>query len=137
MLATEGELQWLIQKAREEYNRRKQTIADCEKQLDRLEPVYRKLSEIKSDFRKARASTREVFTEKGSWRGEKHTEFSNAGSRLDDSCGDYYNQLDKAHDLLNTKIGELKATKSEQLPLIGTLLGNIQRWTVELQNLGN
>lgn len=136
-MPTKDDLQWLIDQAWEKRRKAQQTVDDCDKQLARLEPVYQKLSEIKSDFRKARADTREVFHEKGSWRGEKHTEFANAGSRLDDSCGSYYTQLDTAHDALNERIGELRATKREQILLIGTLLGQIERWKVDFQNATN
>lgn len=136
-MATRDEIQWWINNAWEKRRRYQQTVDDCDKQLARLEPVYQELADIKSDFKKARANTRQVFSEKGSWRGEKYTAFCTAGDMLDNSCGSYYAQLDAAHDALNRKIGDLKATKRELIPLIGTLWAQIEQWKIDIENAVN
>lgn len=136
-LAAIEDLQWLIKNAWEKCRQYQQTVDDCDKQLARLEPVYRELSDIKSDFKKARGNTRAVFSEKGSWRGEKYTAFRTMGDMIDDNCGSYYAQLDAAHDALNRKIGDLEATKRQLIPLIGNLLAQIEQWATEIENAWN
>ena len=136
-MATRDEIQRWINNARYKRRQYQQTVDDCDKQLARLEPVYEKLSDIKSDFRKARSDTREIFNEKGSWRGETYTTFCRNGEMLDSNFGSFYNQLDAAHDALNRKIGDLKATKRELIPLIGKLWGQIEQWKVDIENAVN
>ena len=136
-METRDEIQRWINNALEERRRYQQTVDDCDKQLARLEPVYRMLADIKSDLKKARANTREIFSEKGSWRGEKYTSFCVRGDMLDDSCGSYYAQLDAAHDAINKKIGDLKATKRELLPLIGKLWAKVEQWKIDIENAVN
>ena len=136
-MATESEISGWIWNAQERIRKYRQIVEDCDKQIARLEPVYQALGEIKSDFRSARKSTKEIVERKGIWRGEKHTSFRNAGERLDDVCGWYYHRLDAAHDAVNSKIGELKAKKQELIPIIGDLLAKITQWTTAIKNMGN
>ncbi len=136
-MATRDEIQRWINNAWYKRSQYQQTVDDCDRQLARLEPVYEKLSDIKSDFHRARSDTREIFNEKLSWRGETYTAFCAKGEMLDSGCASYFNRLDAAHDALNRKIGELKATKRELLPLIGQLWGQIERWKVEFENAVN
>ena len=136
-MATKSELDALISQAKAKINKYKKTISDCDDKIDRLKPVYKELSEIKDRFKESRNSTKEIFAEKGTWRGEKQTAFRNAGDALDSSYKAYYQRLDAAHDAVNRKIADLKAKKRELTPLIGDLWGNITRWQAELQNLGN
>lgn len=136
-LATKSEIEKWIDAAKRKRTRYLKVVDDCDKQIARLEPVYRKLGEIKSDFRSTRKSTESIFDEKRQWCGEKHNSFCKDGDYLDSSCGDYYKQLDAAQDAINVKIGELKAKKRELIPLIGSLWGQIERWKVDIQNIGN
>ena len=127
----------MIERAFAKRTARMQTVDKCNDQLARLEPIYKRLSEIKKDLRSARKSTEKMFEEKGNWRGEKYVAYRSAGSELDGICGDYYKQLDAAHDAINVKIGELRAARAEAISDIGILLGQIERWSIELNNNWN
>ena len=136
-MASKSEIQSWIWNARNTYDRYQRIIDDCNKKIARLEPVYNKLSDIKSDFKKARRSTKDIFREKGEWRGRKYNSFCREGDSLDGSMGDYYRQLDIAHDAINSKIGELRAKKRELIPLLGSLLAQIEVWNAEKKNALN
>jgi len=136
-LATKSELQGWIWDAQKKYDTYQQIVVDCDNKIARLEPVYKALADIKSDFRSARKSTREIIEEKGTWQGEKHTSFCNAGDALDDICGEYYDLLDYAHDRINERISELRAKKRELIPIIGGLWAQIERWRVDIENALN
>lgn len=136
-MATKDEIQGWIWNAQAKYAAYKQTVETCDKQIARLEPVYKELCQIKSDFRGTRKSTEQVFRDKGIWRGDKYTSFCNAGDELDAFCGEYYNRLDAAQDAVNEKIGELKAKKKELIPILGGLLAQIEQWRVDIENALN
>lgn len=136
-MATKSEINGWIESARKKVDRYQQTIDSCNKQIARLEPVYRKLGDIKADFHSARKSTEEVFDRKDSWRGDKHTSFRQAGDALDGTCGEYYQRLDAAQDAVNKKIGELRAKKRELVPLVGDLLAQVAEWRVDIENALN
>lgn len=136
-MSTKDEIQGWIWAIQNKVNGYKQTVADCEKKIARLEPVYKELGEIKDSFRGARKSTEAIFEEKGTWRGEKHTTFCNDGAALDDMYGNYYRQLDAAQDAVNTKIGELKEKKQELIPIIGSLLAQIEQLWIDFSNAVN
>lgn len=136
-MATESELNSLIQKAKNTYNRYKTTVGNCDAQIARLKPVYTKLGEIKNDFSSVRKDMTGIIDEKRFWCGEQYNTFCQRGDALDDACRRYYLLLDQAQDAVNTKIGELEAEKRRLVPLIGDLWGQMARWRTELQNLGN
>ena len=136
-MATRSEIEGLIWNIQEKIERYLQTIDDCNKKIARLKPVYRKLGDIKSCFRSARKSTAEIFEEKGTWRGEKHTSFCNDGIVLDNSYGEYYNRLDAAQDAVNSKIGELESKIHELDPLVGKLKAQITQLWIDFQNAVN
>ncbi len=122
------------ERQRETYQRR---VNYCEEQIRRLRAVYDELGEIKDEFRQTRKSTERIFEEKGKWRGRRYQDFCNAGEKLDSSYGAYYRKLDAAQDAVNTKMGELLAEQSRLIPLIGGLVAQIQRWWIDIENLGN
>lgn len=136
-MSTKSELDKLIRGARNTIFKYKQTITDCNDKIDRLKLVYDELTDIKDSFRKARKETQKTFLEKGTWKGEKYTSFCNDGDAVDSACQEYYTRLDIAHDAINTKIGELRATKRRLTPLIGGLWGDIAKWEAEIKNLVN
>lgn len=136
-MSTKSEIQSLLWEAQRLYKDYRNTIEDCDKKIARLEPVYRELSEIKSDFRKTRNKTEDVFEEKGTWRGETHNKFCSSGAELDDYFETYYKKLDAAHDAINRKIGELNAKKRDLVPLVGKILGRIEKLKVEIENAVN
>lgn len=136
-MATKSDIQGWIWNAQGQYNRYKQIVADCDKQIARLEPVYQALGEIKADFSSARNSTGEVFDQKGVWRGEQYSSFCRSGTTLDGTCGEYYKRLDAAHDAVNVKIGEYKAKKRELIPIIGSLWAQITQWRIDIENALN
>ncbi len=114
-----------------------QNVNDCENKIARLKPVYQNLGEVKSRFQSARKNTENVFKETESWDGEKHTAFCNAGSALDDACGDYYRRLDAAQDAVNRKIHELEAKKLEMIPIINNLYALIEQIEASVENTFN
>ena len=136
-LATKSEIEKWIENAKRKRTGYLRVVDDCDKQLARLEPVYKELGDIKRSFRSIRKSTVEIICEKKKWCGEKYSSFCQDGDALDTICGEYYKTLDVAQDSINVKIGELKAKKRELLPLIGGLWGQIERWKVDIQNIGN
>ena len=137
-MATKGELDRWISRANYTITQYNNTISECDDKIKRLNKVYKELSQIKKNYRAARKNTKKDFSEKGEWRGDKHTSFCNSGDMLDQAYGDYYTQqLDAAHDAINKEIGELTAKKRELIPLIGGLLGDIARWRADLKNIGN
>ncbi len=115
----------------------RQKVRDYEKQIERLKKVYHELGEIKSMFKKTRRNMEDIFQEKGTWRGETHTSFCRAGEELDSVCGDYYRKLDNAQDRVNKKIAELKAKKSELIPIINRLVALVQDLISEAENAMN
>lgn len=125
---------WSAKAKKEEYER---TVEECNKKIARLKPVYQKLGEIKSDFKSAKKNTEEVFKEKGTWRGEKHSSFCNAGDSLCDVSEAYYRHLDTAQDEVNRKIGELENQKLKLIPLIGDLAATINWLWTEFNNAVN
>lgn len=136
-LATKSEIQGWISDAQRKQETYHKIAADCDKQIARLEPVYRKLGELKENFRSARKSTENIFDEKGTWRGERYKAFCNAGEALDDTCKAYYQKLDAAQDEVNRKIGKLKGKKQEQILLVGRLMKQVTQWQVDIENALN
>lgn len=113
------------------------TVENCNKQIDKLIPVYQALGDVKNEFRNARKSTEDIFEEKGMWRGEKYTSFCRAGDTLDSTCREYYKRLDAAQDAVNKKIGELKAKKFELIPIINSLAAQIEDMKTDVENALN
>lgn len=136
-MATKSEIEKWIESAKNKRTRYQKIVRNCDDEIARLEPVYRELGAIKSDFSSVRKNTLQIIDEKRKWVGDKHNAFCQAGDSFDNVCGDYYRLLDAAQDAVNTKIGDLKAQKRELVPLIGNLWGQIERWKVDLQNIGN
>ena len=136
-MATIEELNNWIRNAGDLIEQYRRTIAECNKKIDRLKSVYQRLGEIKREFQNVRKMTEQIFEEKGTWRGEKHSDFVDNGIILDNACGDYYMKLDDAQDEVNRKIGVLKAEIADYEPVIGRLRGQIAQWMVELQNARN
>ena len=136
-MQSKNELERLIQNARNQYNSYTRSISGYNNQIARLEAVYKKLAEIKSDYRRTKKATMEVFDEKGVWAGEKRAYFLYSGNELDIDLEGYYKTLDAAHDAINAKIGALRAEKAKMTPLLGNLLGQIEQWRVEIENMAN
>ena len=136
-MQTKSELERSIYNAQNRYNSVAQTVADCNKQIARLEPVYKQLEEIKREYRSLRKATIDVFSEKGVWKGSKRDSFRELGDELDIVCGEYYKTLDAAHDVINVKIGELRAEKARKVLLLGDLFAQIEQWRVDIENLKN
>ena len=114
-----------------------QTLNSYDRQIKRLDAVYKELGNIKSSFRSCRKNTEEVFKEKGSWQGETHTSFCSAGAELDGILGDYYRQLDMAQDEANKKKAQLEAKKWELIPIIRRLAEQIQEIKSDVENALN
>lgn len=129
-MASIGELLSLVEAYRN-------TVANCERQINRLQPVYQTLGELKSDYRYARKKTESVFRDKNSWRGERKISFCRDGDSLDHICGEYYSRLDAAQDAVNSKIGELRAKKLELIPIINNLVALIEEMRTEIENALN
>lgn len=132
---TADDISRLISDARQRLANYQATVADCDKKIDRLKPVYKELKGYKESFRSERKRTNKIFKSAGSWRGKKKNDFLRKGDSLDSAFGDYYKtQLDAAHDAINTEIARLEAKKLELIPLIGPLLKQVQEWEGDLQN---
>lgn len=136
-VALKSEIENWINAAKNQLTKYNNTVNSCDKQIARLEPVYKELGTIKSDIHSTRKNTEAVIDEKRKWSGDRHTSFCKDGDLLDASFSDYYNQLDAAQDAINKKIGELKAKKKELVPIIGSLLKKIEQWKVDIQNAVN
>lgn len=114
-----------------------QTVNSCDNQIARLNSVYKELGNIKSSFRRTRNDTERIFKEKVAWRGEMHMTFCNGGVELDGILGEYYRQLDAAQDEVNKKIAQLKAKKWELIPIINSLVAQIQDLKSDVENALN
>lgn len=136
-MATESELNKWIQRAKNTYDRYNTTIGNYNKQIARLQPVYDELDRIKDDFDSLRKSTSKIIEEQRFWTGERFNEFCQRGEALDDDCCQYFHLLDLAQDAVGRKIGDLKAERDRLIPLLGDLLGDIDRWWAELKNITN
>lgn len=136
-MATESELKKWIERANNTYDRYIKTIDNCNDQIARLQPVYDDLTQIKKDFRTFQKDTAKIIEDQRFWTGEQFNLFCQKGESLDDACRQYYLLLDQAHDAVNTKIGDLKAEKDRLVPLLGGLLGDIDKWWAELKNFTN
>ena len=115
----------------------RQTVKECDIKIERLNKVYNELGEIKGTFRRSRNDTKDIFEEKGTWRGDTHTSFCKAGDELDGICGNYYRNLDAAQDMVNKKIAELKAKKYELIPIINSLVALVQDMLSDIENAVN
>ena len=113
------------------------TVADCNRQIARLEPIYQKLGEIKSDFRRVRKDTEKTIEKKGTWRGKTHDYFCGLGSTMDITCGEYYKLLDTAQDAVNQQLGNLRAKRLELIPYINNLASQIEQGRVNVENALN
>lgn len=113
------------------------TVAKCNDKIDQLEPVYKRLKELKSSFRDVMKATEKTFEEKGNWRGEKYDTFCRAGESFYCTCEEYYEQIDTAMDNINTKIGELEGEKDRLIPLIGNLSARVEELKVSVENYFN
>lgn len=114
-----------------------QMLKECNRKIERLEPVYSELGRIKNRIRSAKKSTGKVFDEKGIWRGERYTSFCSSGDMLCDTLEAYYKRLDTAQDAINDTISGLKQEKLRLIPIIGNLLAQIEQLSVDVENALN
>lgn len=136
-LSTKSEILGWINSAKAKVNKYRTTTDNNNKKIDRLKKAYDELGDIKGRYQTARHAVNEMMETERFWHGDKRKKFLSDGVSLDGEFGAYYNTLDAAQDAVNTKIGELRAENSELIPIIGKLLGNINRWWAEYQNADN
>lgn len=115
----------------------KQQRSECEKQIERLQPIYDELGELKDSLKAVRKKTEETFEEEVKWSGEKHSSFCNSGVQLDGDIKSYYNQLDAAQDAVNKRIADYKAKKYELIPIINGLVETYEDLKTSVQNAVN
>ncbi len=124
-----------IMKTIENYEARNR---EFQKKIDKLEPVYKNLREIKKEFKKEKRKMIEIFDDKDiEWRGEKYESFCRAGEDLEKSLNEYYKRLDNALDAINTEIGNLEAEKTNGLGMIDYLNDMYQAMKTSVENTFN
>ena len=56
---------------------------------------------------------------------------------LDDSLETYYKRLDSAQDAVNDAISNLKQEKLRLIPIVGSLLAEIEQFSTDVENVWN